>query len=213
MRSRATRLAASAALAALIAAPASAAPIIERVMAIVSGSVITLSDVNAAIGFGLVGANGAAVTSAAALDQVIDRTLMLVEVDRFAPPEPAEALVDARVSELRARFQSPEALARALAAYGMTPERLRAMARDDLRLSAFLDQRFAPLPASDEDVMRYYQEHAQEFTRDGVVVSPQEAAPEIRRRLESARRAELVSDWVRGLRLRAEVSVLYLPGT
>jgi hypothetical protein len=213
MRFRIVRLCLSIATVWILAAPVAASPIIERLMAVVSGEIVTLTDVNAAIGLGLVNTAGATDPIGAALDQVIDRALILIEVDRFAPPEPAAAEIDARVRELRARFPSDEAFARALEAYGLTPERLRRIARDDIRLFAYLDQRFASVPASQEDVDRYYREHAQDFTRDGALLPLSEVAPDIRRRLEAERRSELVGEWTRGLRLRAEVSVLYLPGT
>jgi peptidyl-prolyl cis-trans isomerase C len=197
----------------LLAAPASASPIIERLMAVVAGEILTLTDVNAAIGLGLVNTAGAADPMAAALDQLIDRALMLGEVDRFAPPDPAPAEIDARVRQLRARFPSEEAFERGLDAYGLTRERLRGIARDDLRLFAYLDQRFPSIPAGEEDVGRYYREHAQEFTRDGALLPLAEVASDIRRRIEAERRVELLNEWTRGLRLRAEVSVLYFPGT
>lgn len=182
-------------------------------MAVVSGSIITLSDVNAAIGLGLVGIEGAADPIGAALDRLIERALMLVEVERYAPPEPTLAEIDNRVQALRERFPSEEAMARALAAYGVIPDRLRAIARDDLRLAAYLNQRFAPsIQATDEDVQRFYRDHQQEFTSGGIILPLAEAEPEVRRRLDATRRAQLIEEWTRGLRLRAEVTVLYLPG-
>jgi hypothetical protein len=211
MRSR-RRLAA--ALFALIA-PASlvAAPIIERVLASVSGTLITLGDAHAAIALGLVETRGTDDPIAAALDQLIERTLMLEEVERYAPPEPDPAALDARLAELRARLSSAQPLDRALEAYGLTPQALRSIARDDLRLSAYIDQRFAPsIPATDDAVMRYYSDHQQEFTSGGVLRPLAEVEAEVRRRLDAERRARLIEEWTLGLRLRADVLVVYLGG-
>ncbi len=82
---------------------AAAATVIDRILASVSGGIITLSDVNAAIELGVVNTSGAADPLQAALDQLIARSLMLAEVDRYAPPEPGAAEIDARVRTLRAR--------------------------------------------------------------------------------------------------------------
>jgi hypothetical protein len=190
----------------------SAGPIIDRVLAVVSGTILTLSDVHAAIGLGLVHTEGAEDPVAAGLEQLIERALMLTEVERYAPPEPDAAALEARVRGLRSRFPSEEQLERALAAYGITEARLRGIARDDLRLQAYLAQRFAAsAPVRDEEVLAYYRERAAEFTRDGVPQPLSEVDTEIRDRLDRQRRAALIDEWTRGLRRRAEVTVLYLP--
>ena len=80
------------------------AEIIDRIVAVVAGQIITKSDVTAAAAFGL----------APDLQALIDRTLMLNEVRRVAPPEPAAAALEARVAQIRAGFATPEAFARAL---------------------------------------------------------------------------------------------------
>ena len=69
--------------------------------------------------------------------------LMLREVERYQPPEPPDASVEARVDTVRTRAGGDEALARVFASGGFTMERLRAWARDDLRIEAYLQQRFA----------------------------------------------------------------------
>jgi hypothetical protein len=214
MRSRASAAFAAFLLVMLLAwAPVSAAgPIIDRILAAVSGTILTLSDVHAAIGLGLVKTHGAEDHVAAGLDQLIDRALMLIEVERYAPPDPDEAAVDDRLADLRRQFSSEEELQRALAAYGISGSRLRAIARDDLRLQAYLAQRFtARTRVSDDEVLAYYREHAAEFTRDGVPQVLGEVEAEIRARLDRQRRATAIHEWTRGLRRRAEVTVLYLP--
>ncbi len=195
-------------LGALTGGSASAGPIIDRILASVSGSIITLSDVNAAINLGLVNTSGANDPIGAALEQLIERQLMLAEVDRYAPPEPAPAEIDARLAALRARAGSEERLRLALAAGGLTAEHLRAVARDDLRLDAYLNQRFASTTAvSDEEVLRYYREHQNVFVRDGVQQPLAEVEAEVRRRLDASRRSALIDEWSRQLRQRADVLI------
>lgn len=195
----------------LLSSVATAAPIIDRVMAVVSGTMITLSDVEAAVAVGIISPPKSPDPIAAALNELIDRTLMLIEVDRYAPPEPRSQRLDARVAELRARLgaSNPE---QQLAEYGLTEEALRSLARDDLRLRTYLNQRFAAVdPVTDEDVERYYREHQGEFTREGAVQPLAAVRQEVIDRVVASRRAQMIADWVKGLRSRADVTILYLP--
>ncbi len=86
------------------------AEVIDRVLAILPGQIITLSDVEAALDLGLVEAPAGADRIAGGLSAVIDRVLMLNEVRRVAPPEPSAAAIDARVARIRQRFASPAGL-------------------------------------------------------------------------------------------------------
>ena len=73
------------------------AQIIDRVLAVVVAEPITLSDVTAAMRFGFVPeAPGGQDRVRAALDALIERRLQLVEVNRYLPPEPPAAEVDAQ---------------------------------------------------------------------------------------------------------------------
>ena len=89
-----------------LSASASGAEIIDRVLAILPGQIITLSDVEAALDLGLVDAPAGGERIAGGLSAVIDRVLMLNEVRRVAPPEPSPAAIDARVALIRQRFGS-----------------------------------------------------------------------------------------------------------
>lgn len=117
--------------------------LIERTLAIVGGQAITLTDVRAALALGLVEPAAAGDPVPAATKRLIDRLLMLREVQRYAPPEPADADIDARLAAAQARFPTAEAFKSALESGGFSDARLRAWARDDLRIEAYLAQRFA----------------------------------------------------------------------
>ena len=70
---------------------------------------------------------------------------MLHEVARFAPPEPTAAAVDGARWRRCARAPAiAAALDAALPRGGFTAARLAAWVRDDLRIAAYLEQRFAP---------------------------------------------------------------------
>src|SRR5262249_16904043 len=69
--------------------------------------------------------------------------LQLGEVERYAPQEPTPEDIDREVQGVRARFASPSEFDVALARSGLDLARLRERLRDDLRIHAYLDQRFS----------------------------------------------------------------------
>ncbi len=125
-----------------VASPA-AAEVVDRVLAVAAGELITLSDVRGAIELGLVDASGGPDPVRAALSRLIERALMIDEVNRYAPPEPSAASVDARVAALRARFPDAAAFDAALMRSGFDARRFREAVRENLRIQAYLTQRFA----------------------------------------------------------------------
>lgn len=125
------------------------AELIERTLAIVEGQAVTLSDVRTAMALGLIDGT----TLEEGSRQLVDRALILREVQRYAPPEPPEAQVDARIAEIRAHAGSAGELAQILAAGGFSGGRLRAWVRDDLRIAAYLSQRFAVGGAASQDLI------------------------------------------------------------
>jgi hypothetical protein len=194
----------------LLAVSVAQAQLIDRILAVVAGDPITLSDVSAAMRLGLVPvAPGTGDPLQSALNALIDRQLQLIEVNRYVPPEPSDADIAARLAALGARFESPAALEAALAEMGTTPEQLRLQVRDTLRIESYLQQRFgAAYQPSEEEVIRYYRTHEADFVRDGALRPYPEVREEVRRRLVEERTASLIRDWIAGLRRRAGVTVL-----
>src|SRR3982750_1414944 len=84
------------------------AEVIDRALAVVGGQLITLTDVIAARDLRLVPAQAAPDPIRAVLSKLIDRELVLAEVERYAPPEPTGEAVDAEVGRGRAPFASSE---------------------------------------------------------------------------------------------------------
>jgi len=115
---------------------------IDRVLAVVAGQVITLSDVTAARDLGLQTADAGGDPIRAVLSKLIDRELVMAEVDRYGPPEPAPEAIDREVERVRARFASPAAFDAALRRSGIDEKHLRETLRQDLRAAAYLGQRF-----------------------------------------------------------------------
>lgn len=190
------------------------AEIIDRILAVVDREIITLSDVNGAILFGLVEIPRDTTDKIqAALDRLIERRLTLTEVERYAPPEPADAVVDAAVAARRARFSDSAQFEAALAASGLTEDQLRRHLRDDLRIETYLQQRFgAALQPTESELVLYYRDHPAEFTRGAELRPFDEVRNEVRARLVTERRAVLIREWLAALRRRSDVNVLYLLG-
>lgn len=202
-----SRTIASLLLAGVLGGPAATAEIIERILAIVNGSVITLSDAHAATQFGIV--TGPSDERAGLVNRLIDRRLMLTEVDRYAPPEPKAEQIDAGVAAVRNRFASQAAFETALASVGMTLEQLRRHKRDDLRVEAYLQQRFGfPIQPSEEEIIAYYRSHEAAFTRGGVLRPYEDARNDVRSALLAERRSAAIAEWIAGLRRRADIIVL-----
>ena len=127
------------------------ADVIDRIMAVVGGRPITLSDVSAARQFGLVQVPpGTADPIAYTLERLIDRTLIVAEVERFQPPEPDPSEITIRTDERERQAGSVAAFERTLAIVGMTREQLRRHIRDDLRITTYLNQRFGATTAEAE---------------------------------------------------------------
>ena len=180
--------------------------IIDRILAIVGGQVVTLSDARAAVVLGLLDI-GASTGVPAVTDRLVERELILREVQRYAPPEPASAAIDARMGELRRRFAGTGGFERAIDANGFTERRLRAWVRDDLRVQAYLAQRFATAGApTDQEIAGAYARQLAEFEERGM--SLEAATPMLRERLAAARRVELIAEWVADLRRRTEVVLI-----
>jgi hypothetical protein len=187
------------------------AEVIDRILAVVDTQIVTLSDARAALKFALVPADVSADPIAAVLQRLIDRRLMLAEVDRYAPPEPAPVAVDAAMAVVERRFKDTLEMEIALNQSAMSREELRRYVRDTLRLETYFQQRFSTVvQPSEDEILLYYREHAAEFTVAGKL-QPLEAAREaVRTAVIREQRDVLVRQWVEGLRRRGAVQVLYL---
>jgi len=136
---------------AVAAVLAVSAETIDRVLAVVAGQLIMLSDVVAVRALGIVTPDPGADPVGSVLGKLIDRELMLAEVDRYAPPEPDSADIDRGEAAVRARFASDKAFNDVLAQSGFDRAHVREIVRQNLRLRAYLDQRFT---APDGDQQR-----------------------------------------------------------
>jgi hypothetical protein len=181
--------------------------VLDRTLALVGGQPITLSDARAALALGLIEAERSGDPIASVTTQLIDRELILREVQRYSPASPGDTAVDARLDEIRKRLGDGAALQRLLDLHGFTDVRLRAWVRDDLRTQAYLAQRFASasLP-TDAEIAQAYGRAKAEFDKNAM--NFEQASPILRERLISSRRRELIADWLSDLRRRTDVVIL-----
>lgn len=199
----------------LLAAAATASPlradVIDRILATVGGALILQSDAVAAARLGFVELPRQGDPLQWTLDRLIERRLMLIEVDRYAPPEPNRALVDERMQQIDQRIGSGERLDAILRETGLSVEQLRLYVRDNLRIEAYVEQRFgAAFRPSEEDLAAYYRSHEADFTREGKLRPFADVREEVRAAVVAERQAAAVREWMAGLRRRTEVNVLYL---
>ncbi len=190
--------------------PASAQEVLDRVLARVDSEPITLTDVRAAIRLGLVETTEGVDPILAALRQMIERRLVLAEVERFSPTEPDPAAVNAEVKTLEARVGTSADLAALEQTTGYGGDRIREIARANLRIEAYLNRRFgASVQPTDDEVGQYYRTHLDEFTVSGRVIPFVEAEPSARQKAAAERRNATIFQWTRELRQRADVVELY----
>jgi parvulin-like peptidyl-prolyl isomerase len=186
------------------AAPVAGQTLLDRVVARVNGTVILLSDVRAAVIFGLI--EGPA-DSELAVEETVQRTLLVEEVNRFPPPEPPAEAVDAELERLRAR--AGRSLQDVERGTGLSADNVRQLARDRLRIQGYIDQRFGvTVPLTDEQVLQYYRAHPEEFTANGQLTPFERAQGLARERAGLEQRQRTINQWLRDLRARADVSVL-----
>jgi hypothetical protein len=116
----------------LLAGSAASAEIVDRVLAVVAGQLIMLSDVTAVRDLGIIAPAPGGDPVGSVLSRLIDRELMLAEA----------ADIEREVAAVRARFSSQKAFDDTLARSGIDVTHVREIERQNLRLRAYLEQRF-----------------------------------------------------------------------
>jgi hypothetical protein len=206
------RHAAAALLVVVMATPAARAELIDRVLAIVGSQIVTLSDARGVIEFGLVEPRRGVDPTGDALQYLVNRQLMLSEVDRYSAPSPDAAVLARRMTEIRGRFANDAAYHEALARTAFTEGRLRDLVGDNLRIEAYLDQRFsAAAQPTAEEVERYYLDHRAEFALEGRVLPLEAVRAQAQAKVTAERRNLLIAEWLDRVKRRFAVSNFYTP--
>ena len=189
-----------------------ASEVLDRVIAVVSGTIITLSDARAAIAFGLVDVAGQRDPVATAMEWLVDRQLVLDEVSRYESADLDSVQVDAVFAEVRRKLETGRTFDAALAQFGLDQDGARRFVRDTVRVQQYLKRRFESiLPGTDDELRERYAARKSQFVRDGRLLSFEEARDLVQADLQDERRVLAVDAWLARLRRRTDVNELYLP--
>ena len=201
-------------LAATAGAGARAAQVVDRVIAVVSGSVIMLSDARAALALGQFDAGDAADPVASAMRWLIDRRLVLDEAGRGERIDVDAAALDEAVAQVRLRFGSGDEYRRALEGLGLDESGVRRLVRDTMMARLYVEGRFdSALPATDEELRAFYERDKARFVLNGRQLSFEEALDDVTAGLRRERRRQAVTSWMDRLRRRADIREVYRSAT
>lgn len=115
---------------------------LDQILAVVDGQVIMHSDVRAFIDLGLVDRVAGPQQEAEVLTYLIERLVILDQVDRFEVTEPPQEAIDQQLDDVRGRLSDGVNLTLVLDKVGLTPDDLSQLVTDDLRRDAYLADRF-----------------------------------------------------------------------
>ncbi|NVJ23004.1 MULTISPECIES: hypothetical protein [Myxococcus] len=149
--------------------------VVDRVVAIIEGRVLSLSELEfearvALVQRGGIQALGAPLdeeTLRGALELVINQRVQVLNADRLQafPAEPSE--VEARVEAFRSRIGGPAPLERFLARNDVTLEGLKAILARGLRAERVLDSRIRlRAQVGETEIRRFYEQHAADYPTD-----------------------------------------------
>jgi hypothetical protein len=206
---------APAGLAALVAltlwgAAAPAAQVVDRVLAVVSGTVILHSDARAAVTLGFVDAAGDRDPLATAMRWLIDRRLVLDEAGRGDRLEVGPEAIAQAAAGVRQRFASDAEYGRALAGLGLDDRSLHRWLRETLVARLYVERRFdAAPPLTDEELRAYYASHPARFVSGGRQLSFEDAVAEVTAALQAERRDQALAAWMDRLRRRADIREIW----
>lgn len=191
----------------------------DQVLAVVDEDPILYSDVERAIGLGLVipetDAEGQPTEQPEAfrrrvLERLIEERLRFHTVESFGFEILPEEVIDAEVAQFKARYESPEELDRTLEAVNLDIEGLRQLLARQLKVLTYIEERLGPrIFIRREDVQVYYQDVlVPEMTAAGSEVPPlDEVRESIRLVLREQRLNQEITDWTQELRSRANVEL------
>jgi hypothetical protein len=195
-----------------LSVPPASAVTVDRIAAVVDRQVLTVSEIGqmVEIRFFPRTAQSEDDHRREVLDSLIAQALRLRDVERFGAQDIPRDTIEARVVEIQKRFPSEAEFLAALARAELTLDEVRALAKRQLQVEAYIQERFAPLVfISNEEVAEYYRGPWSAQRRDrGLGVPPLESVrEEIRTAVRSSRLQEEIGKWTAQLRARANVDV------
>jgi hypothetical protein len=116
--------------------------ILDRILAIVDGQIIMHSDVRAFIDLGLVDISAGPSQEIEVLTWLIERRVVLDQVNRFVVAEPDLDAVDRRLDFVLNQVQGDAEIEVILDRVGLAPADIRQLVADDIRRDAYVVDRF-----------------------------------------------------------------------
>jgi len=196
----------------LLSLSASAATI-DRIAAVIDRQLITLSEVNQMVAirfFPRTISRNEDDYRHDVLEALIAQALRYRDVERFGAQDIPKDSIEARMTEIGARFSSPEAFTAAIQAVELTPDEVRALVKRQLQVEAYVQERFSPLVfIPNEELETYYRGPWSEQRRQrGLAIPPlDQVRDEIRTLLKSERLQSEIEKWTAQLRARVNVDV------
>lgn len=192
--------------------PLRGAELLDRVIAVVSGTVITLSDARTALALGLVDARQARDPIETALRWLVDRQLVADEAARSGALDVDLTLVNREVEAVRQRFPSASDYRAGLVRLGLDDAGVLRLVRGTVAARQYVERRFdAMLQPTDDELREFFARHQERFVHGGRQLTLDEALDEVRAMVQQERRQQAVAAWMDRLRRRADVNELYLP--
>ena len=189
---------------------AAAASRIDRVLAVVNGEPVTLSEVLEAMA--LSPGSQPPATLEETLERLIDARLMEHEARRYPQEPPSEEESEATLRALMDRFATPEDYRAALRNLGIAEDYLRKRIRRELVVDRYVDRRFRPLvQVAQRDVEEYYRTVLLPDLDAGSPATLQDVEGLIRDILEERDLNRRISAWVDELKSSASIVRLPLP--
>ena len=186
------------------------APEMDRVVAVVNGEPIALSEVVEAMA--LAPGSDPASTRDETLERLIDARLMEHEARRYPQELPSEAESEATLRALMDRFATPEDYRATLRRLGIAEDYLRKRIWRELVVARYVDRRFRPLvQVTQRDVEEYYRTVLLPDLDAGSPATLGEVEGLIRDILEERDLNRRVSAWVDELKAAASIVRSSLP--
>lgn len=186
--------------------------LLDRIVAVVNGEVISLSDVESELFFfGKINAspqgdqmNLPDSSIRVGVQELINHKLLLAEAKRFDVEDPTEMQIQRELEIIKNRFRSPQGFEMALRQNAMDPEDLKQKIKEHLIVNRFKDQRirFFVIVLPDE-ISRYYSENQETFQGK----TYEEAEKEIERLLSEEKMKDKLKAYLSNLRAKASVQV------
>jgi len=206
------------AAAALAAAFALTADVVDRIAATVNDVAIPESDVRKAMIVSALQPEAGEVPGSfrsRILDALIDQHLQYEDARRFGSAAPDAAEIGAAMSRLdnrlRAEGKDP---ASEFTVAGLTREEVRASLERQLLIQRYLKERFNPVALADEERAReeYEKFYVPERRAAGLAVAPFESVlEEVRKRAQERSFTDETEKWRRDLRQKARVGLYRIP--